>query len=119
MWRRKRSRPSSKRRLTKKVKRLSSGKSACASAIGVVDEHKLRTNGPVVAAGAVRSPASGRAMAPGARCGVGDVIASPGPVLRHERQGEATTGEESEGSRALRGRGRPPGLGNGRGAVWG
>src|SRR5882724_6468637 len=93
MWRRKRSRPSSKRRLTKKVKRLSSGKSACASAIGVVDEHKLRTNGPAVAASAVCSPASGRAMAPDASCGVGDVIASPDPLFGHELQEEATTGK--------------------------
>src|SRR5205823_3155449 len=52
MCRRKRSRPSSKRRLTKNVKRLSSGRSVCASAIGVVDEHRLRTNGAALAAGA-------------------------------------------------------------------
>src|SRR6266853_1514065 len=52
MCRRKRSRPSSKRRLTKNVKRLSSGRSVCASAIGVVDEHRLRTNGPALATGA-------------------------------------------------------------------
>src|SRR6266853_1560291 len=52
MCRRKRSRPSSKRRLTKNVKRLSSGRSVCASAIGVVDEHRLRTNGPAFTAGA-------------------------------------------------------------------
>src|SRR6266853_3781607 len=52
MCRRKRSRPSSKRRLTKNVKRLSSGKSVCASAIGVVDEHRLRTKGPALATGA-------------------------------------------------------------------
>src|SRR6266513_4983740 len=48
MCRRKRSRPSSKRRLTKNVKRLSSGRSVCASAIGVVDEHRLSTNGPAL-----------------------------------------------------------------------
>src|ERR1700694_879455 len=58
MCRRKRSRPSSKRRLTKNVKRLSSGRSACASAIGVVDEHRLRTNGPALLAGAAVSRAS-------------------------------------------------------------
>src|SRR5256885_15946891 len=52
MCRRKRSRPSSKRRLTKNVKRLSSGRSVCASAIGVVDEQRLRTNGAALAAGA-------------------------------------------------------------------
>src|SRR5882762_9449456 len=52
MCRRKRSRPSSKRRLTKNEKRLSSGRSVCASAIGVVDEHRLRTNGAALLAGA-------------------------------------------------------------------
>src|ERR1700704_3755525 len=60
MCRRKRSRPSSKRRLTKNVKRLSSGRSAWASAIGVVDEHRLRTNCPALLAGAAASPASAR-----------------------------------------------------------
>src|SRR5258708_36857914 len=55
MWSLKRSRPSSKRRLTKKVKRLSSGSSVWASAIGVVDEQRLRTKGE---AGAATSPAS-------------------------------------------------------------
>src|SRR5579863_1880263 len=73
MWRRKRSRPSSKRRLTKKVKRLSSGSSVCASAIGVVDEHKLRTNGHVSAAGTADSSASASVDA---RFAV-DVITSP------------------------------------------
>src|SRR5260370_685855 len=58
MCRRKRSRPSSKRRLTKNVKRLSSGRSVCASAIGVVDEHRLRTNGPALVAAAAVYPAS-------------------------------------------------------------
>src|ERR1700675_3108439 len=58
MCRRKRSRPSSKRRLTKNVKRLSSGRSVCASAIGVVDEHRLRTNDPALVAGAAVSLAS-------------------------------------------------------------
>src|SRR5256714_4689855 len=51
MCRRKRSRPSSKRRLTKNVKRLSSGRSVCASARGGGDEHGLRTNGAALAAG--------------------------------------------------------------------
>src|SRR3981081_277810 len=58
MCRRKRSRPSSKRRLTKNVKRLSSGRSVWASAIGVVDEHRLRTNCPALVAGAAVSAAS-------------------------------------------------------------
>src|SRR5437763_12470488 len=62
MCRRKRSRPSSKRRLTTNVKRLSSGRSVCASAIGVVDEQRLRTNGTAPAAGvaAFNAPASVR-----------------------------------------------------------
>ncbi len=51
MCSRNRSRPSSNRRLTKNVKRLSSGRSARGSAMGVLDEHRLITNGPASAAG--------------------------------------------------------------------
>src|SRR5579863_5320100 len=61
MCRRKRSRPSSKRRLTKKLKRFSSGRSVCASAMGVVDEQRLRTNGPALLADTAASPAPTRA----------------------------------------------------------
>src|SRR5689334_9000219 len=75
MWRRKRSRPSSKRRLTKKLKRLSSGSSVCAKAIGVLDEHRFKTNGPAAAAGAA-SPAGAADNASAANSGCG-VIASP------------------------------------------
>src|SRR5580704_6278035 len=74
MCRRKRSRPSSKRRLTKNVKRLSSARSVCASAIGVVDEHRLRTNGPMLAMGAAGSTAPTAASV--AKLGVA-VITSP------------------------------------------
>src|SRR6516164_2630860 len=74
MCRRKRSRPSSKRRLTKKWKRRSSGRSVCASAIGVVEEHRFSTNGPALSAGTACSAAS--ATAPEAKLGVA-VITSP------------------------------------------
>src|ERR1700752_1813886 len=69
MWRRKRSRPSSKRRLTKKLKRLSSGSSVCARAIGVLDEHRFKKNG-------AGSPAVAPDNASAANSGCG-VIASP------------------------------------------
>src|SRR5262249_20285780 len=65
-------------RLTKNVKRLSSGRSVCASAMGVVDEHRLSTNGPVLSAGAAGAPAS--APAPEAKFGVA-VITSPTKTL--------------------------------------
>ena len=85
MWRRKRSRPSSRRRLTKNVNRLSSGICVCSSAIGVVEEHRLSTNGPGSAAPAAppvpASPAPVRATAPDASFGVG-VINFPGISLR-------------------------------------
>src|SRR6185437_104335 len=96
MCRRKRSRPSSNRRLTKKVKRLSSGKSVCASAIGVVDEHKLRTNGPASAAG----PAGGSASASeDARFAVG-VIDSPGQSVSHWQSDTAWCAEGNASGRA-------------------
>src|ERR1700757_1100007 len=65
MCRRKRSRPSSNRRLTKNVKRLSSGRSVCASAIGVDEEQRFRTYGtaPAVGGAALTAPASERAEA--------------------------------------------------------
>src|ERR1700733_5166 len=72
MCSRKRSRPSSKRRLTKNGKRLSWGRSVFASAIGVDDEHRLRTNGAALVAGA--APASAAALE--AKLGVA-VITSP------------------------------------------
>src|SRR5512137_1926721 len=76
MWRRKRSRPSSKRRLTKKLKRLSSGSSVCAKAIGLLDEHRFRTNGRPAAADGAGSPASAPDISSAASSG-GGVIASP------------------------------------------
>src|ERR1700740_1662140 len=76
MWRRKRSRPSSKRRLTKKLKRLSSGSSVCAKAIGVLDEHRFKTKGPAAAADGAGSPAVAPDNASAANSGCG-VIASP------------------------------------------
>src|SRR5690606_16330849 len=53
MCRRKRSRPSSRWRLTKKVKRLSAGELGCDSAIGDVDAARLITN---ICAGVADSP---------------------------------------------------------------
>jgi hypothetical protein len=44
--------------------------------MGVVEEHKLSTNGPVLAAGAAGSPASALARASEAKLGVA-VITSP------------------------------------------
>src|SRR5579862_5083361 len=76
MWRRKRSRPSSKRRLTKKLKRRSSGSSVCAKAIGVVEEQRFRTNGPPAAADGGGCPAVASDNASSASSGCG-VIASP------------------------------------------
>src|ERR1700722_2352489 len=90
MWSRNRSRPSSKRRLTKKVNRFNSARSVCANAIGVVDEHKLRTNGPESAAGAAaESRASARPMALAARFGVIDVITSPDRTIHHGKAPDA------------------------------
>src|SRR6266699_542469 len=87
MCRRKRSRPSSKRRLTKNVKRLSSGRSVCASAIGVVDEQRLRTNGTALAAGvaAFNAPAFVRGEAKV----VIAVITSPDRERPHRSAGTA------------------------------
>src|SRR5215472_5560671 len=76
MCRRKRSRPSSKRRLTKKLKRLSSGRSVCAKAIGVLDEHRFRTNGPAAEADGADSPVVAPDVVSAASSGC-DVIASP------------------------------------------
>src|SRR6202030_2047716 len=70
------SRPSSKRRLTKKVKRLSSGCSGFDNAMGVVEEHKLSTNGPAAPCGLACSTAW-RAVAPDADVGVGVIESSP------------------------------------------
>src|SRR5581483_5659890 len=71
MCRRNLSRPSSKRRLTKKLKRLSSGCSALGSAMGVVDEHRLSTKGPLCAAGTFWPAPSAPAVAPDVSFGVG------------------------------------------------
>src|SRR6202008_1454830 len=76
MCRRNRSRPSSKRRLTKKLKHLSSGRSVCAKAIGVLDEHRFRTKGPAAAARGADSPVVEPDVDPAANSGC-DVIASP------------------------------------------
>src|SRR4029077_11701888 len=95
MCRRKRSRPSSKRRLTKKVKRLSSGKSVCASAMGVVDEHRLSTNGPELSAGTAEPPAS--APASEAKFGVA-VIASPTKTLGAAALGPNADSCDGDGS---------------------
>jgi hypothetical protein len=78
MCSRNRSRPSSKRRLTKKLNRFSSSISDFASAIGVVDEHKLRTNGPASAPiGAACSRASARSATADADLGVDVIDPSP------------------------------------------
>src|SRR5690242_12517442 len=104
MCKRKRSRPSSKRRLTKKVKRFNSSLSAWASAIGVVDEHKFRTNGPASAADAAAgSRASVRPTAPDAKFGVGNVITSPDRSIHHGKAphcGERVAWEGSACGRA-------------------
>src|ERR1700761_9737400 len=77
MCSRKRSRPSSKRRLTKKLKRLSSGCSGFDTARGVVDEVRLSTNGPAASRGLACSTASWRAVAPDADLGVDVIESSP------------------------------------------
>src|SRR6202035_812336 len=77
MCRRNRSRPSSKRRLTKKVKRLSSGCSGFDSAMGVVEEHKLSTNGPAACCSGLPCSMAWRAVAPDADVGVGVIESSP------------------------------------------
>src|SRR6266436_2942433 len=114
MCRRKRSRPSSKRRLTKNVKRLSSGRSVCASAIGVVDEHRLRTNGAALLASAAVSlaPALVRTEAKLAVA----VITSPKPTRWTRSQGLRwfARREECERSRLLRDRGSPAVIGTSR-----
>src|SRR5579862_4591158 len=99
MCSRKRSRPSSKRRLTKKLKRLSSGRSVCASAIGVVDEHRLRTNGPVLGALAAfgpASPPSAAARVPEAILVIG-VISSPNQNHRQPGPGETADSRRKSG----------------------
>ena len=102
MWSRNRSRPSSKRRLTKNVKRFSSARSVCASAIGVVDEHRLRTNGPESAAvAAAGSRASARPMALAARFGVIDVITSPDRTIHHGKPRSAARRSHGKGVRAV------------------
>src|SRR4029077_9780581 len=98
MCRRKRSRPSSKRRLTKNVKRLSSGRSACASAIGVVDEHRLRTNDPALLAGAAVSLAS--ALVREAKLAVA-VITSPKPTHSMDTVSRTALIRATGGVRAL------------------
>src|SRR5579862_6988947 len=82
MCSRKRSRPSSKRRLTKKLKRLSSGSSTCASAIGVVDEHRLRTNDPPPAAAAAVPSACAPAWVSAAKMGDAVIVSPERPVHR-------------------------------------
>ncbi|MEA3177920.1 MAG: hypothetical protein QOI59_1443 [Gammaproteobacteria bacterium] len=77
MCKRNRSRPSSKRRLTKKLKRLSSGCSGFANAMGVVEEVKLSTNGPAASCGLPCSTAPWRAVPPDADLGVGVIESSP------------------------------------------
>jgi hypothetical protein len=77
MCSRNRSRPSSKRRLTKKLNRLSSGCSGFANAMGVVDEVRLSTNGPAASSGLPDSTAFWRAVPPDAGVGVGVIESSP------------------------------------------
>src|SRR5882762_3189498 len=111
MCRRKRSRPSSKRRLTKNVKRLSSGRSVCASAIGVVDEHRLRTNGPALVAAAAVYPASTLVRIE-AKLDVAVISFPETETLNgHGLQGSFTRREECERSRLLRDRGSPAVIG--------
>ena len=119
MCKRKRSRPSSRRRLTKNVKRLSCASCGCSSAIGVEDEHKFRTNGPLGAAApaadTVRSSVPACGTAPDANFGVG-VINSP--AIRQIGSSPATHvgfkirgGGECMRSRCVRDRGSPAVIG--------
>ena len=111
---RKRSRPSSNRRLTKKLKRLSSGCSALGSAMGVVEEQRLSTNGPAFALAA--SPAlrhRARAGAPDVCFGVGVIDSSPDRCGQTAIQAGRihVTGRECGASRLLRDRGSPAVIG--------
>ena len=85
MCKRNRSRLSSRRRLTKKLKRLSSGESGCANAIGVVDEHRLMTNGPAAELSSAATPASGSALPALIRaCGLITRSPTPRASTRHQ-----------------------------------
>src|SRR5882757_4261288 len=105
MCSRNRSRPSSKRRLTKKLKRLSSGCSGFDSAMGVVDEVRLSTNGPAASGGLPDSTAPWRAVPPDADLGVGVIESSPdrcvnrppetGRVSRRDRSASVTPNARS------------------------
>src|SRR5882757_1779523 len=109
MCRRNRSRPSSKRRLTKKVKRLSSACSGFDSAMGVVEEHKLSTNGPAAPCGLACSTASWRAVAPDAELGVGVIESSPDRCVNRPPVAEEEFPDEIgvRASRQVRDRGSP------------
>src|SRR6202040_121211 len=110
----KRSRPSSKRRLTKNVKRLSSGRSVCASAIGVVDEHRLRTNGAALVAGAAISLASAPVRTE-AKLAVAVIVSpQPKPSTDTVYQGGFAQREGCERSRLVRDRGSPAVIGTSR-----
>src|ERR1700730_8224264 len=114
MCRRKRSRPSSKRRLTKNVKRLSSGRSVCASAIGAVDEHRLRPNGAALVAGAAVSLAAALVRTE-AKLAVAVIISpQPKPSTDTVYQGCFARREGCERSRFLRDRGSPAVIGTSR-----
>src|SRR5882672_7852172 len=113
MCRRNRSRPSSKRRLMKKVKRLSSACSGFDSAIGVVEEHKLSTNGPAALGGLACSTASWRAVAPDADLGVGVIESSPDRCVNRPPVDRKSfpTRSECERRATLRDRGSPAVIG--------
>src|SRR4051812_7247705 len=113
MCKRKRSRPSSKRRLTKKLKRLSSGCSGFANAMGVVDEVRLSTNGPAAPCGLACSAASWRAVAPDADLGVGVIESSPDRYVTRPPVSEEEFPDVNgvRASRHLRDRGSPAVIG--------
>src|SRR5882757_7637330 len=97
MCSRNRSRPSSNRRLTKKLKRLSSGCSGFANAMGVVDEVRLSTNGPAASGGLPDSTAPWRAVPPDADLGVGVIESSPDRcVKRPPEKGRVSRHSECE-----------------------
>jgi hypothetical protein len=102
MCKRKRSRRSSSLRLTKNLKRLSSGASGCVSAIGVVDEQRLITNESTCAAAVLRSAASRRAVPSGAICGF-NVMCLPGPDASTATGCEAAVRNNGRGGKRAHG----------------
>src|SRR5688572_28583702 len=109
MCRRKRSRPSSRLRLTKNENRLSSSVFGCERAIGLVDEHKLMTNGPAPDA----RPDSDR-DAPPATTGCGNVCVitgSPEPEINLPQVRGKSASFEREESPARNACGNPAVIG--------